>query len=153
MCPRGAPGVCRLWRLNLVTAAAAGPCWCERIEWRHGHSDIRAERPIDTSSVRQTLRSPVSSCCLLCHAGTQPNPLQFLPAVPKKKNLQQGSRRNPAVLAIGSLFARSKGKQWKNVGRLVCPAPSLIAGQQSALNFDPPRALGRHFYQSSRPPR
>lgn len=85
-----------------MAAAAAGPCWCERIEWRHGHSDIGAERPINTSSQCQAdLEKPSVQPLLALHRWDR---LQFFPAVPKK-NLQQGSRRNPAVLAVSSLFA------------------------------------------------
>lgn len=68
--------VCYPWRSILAAVAAVGPCWQEHIEWQHAHADI--ERPINTSGVRQTLRSPVSSRWLSCRIVTQPAASNYL---------------------------------------------------------------------------
>lgn len=74
----------------MATAAAVCSSWQEHIEWQHAHSGIRGARPINTSGVRQTLRSPVSSRGLSCRTVTQPAASSY--------RLQQGSQRTPDTL-------------------------------------------------------
>lgn len=95
--------------------------------------------PVNTPIITRTLRRAalsnnverfavsrekvVWSSCLLCSDSA--GRLSFS----RLKKPQRGSPRNPTTVMGGSLFAWLKGNRWKDVRRLVHPAPSLIENQ------------------------
>lgn len=106
------------WEVNLATAAAAPSCR-ERIKWQQAHSDIRAGRPINTPSVRLTLRSPMSSCSLPRRDVTQLAVYNILLQSLKKKVLQQGSRRKIHCTGGQLVVCTIKGDAVKGRGEVL----------------------------------
>lgn len=123
------------WEVNSATAAAAAAPSCrERIKWQQAHSDIRAGRPVNTPSVRLTLRSPMSSCSLPRRDVTQLAVYNILLQSLKKKSCSKVAAEKSICTGGQLVVCPIKGDAVKGRGE-VCESGAL-SDSRSAVSSE-----------------